>query len=85
MKLAITTAAKIPTSASMTLILPAVVKVDKARLVMLIDGKETSPTVNDLTKTLTLSKMPSSSTTYTIELLDGVTNPETGPYSFDYF
>lgn len=52
---------------------------------MLINDKETNPTVNDLTKSLSLSKMPSSSDSYTIELLAGVENPETGPYSFDYF
>lgn len=85
LKVVIKTTAKIPTSASMNLILPPVVDIDKSRVVMLINGEETSPSVNDLTKTLSLSKMPESSRSYTIELLDGVTNPSNGPYSFDYF
>lgn len=85
LKVSITTTAQIPTSASMKLILPPDVSVDSSRVIMLINGEQTSPTVNNLTKTLTLSKMPSSGTSFSIELLDGVTNPTAGPYSFDYF
>jgi hypothetical protein len=85
LKISLETSSKIPKSASMVLTLPTNVVLDPSNVVMLINGSETTPTVNAIAKQLTLRSMPTGGlTAFTIEILDGVLNPSTGPYSFDY-